>query len=129
MKRLFITTLLILISLAGVYAQAEEVTKSSALEFKSLNHDFGTMTQGGEKVSYEFVFTNNSEGPVVITRTANSCRCISVVAPKRPIKPGAQGGIRVTFDPKDKGVFNKAIDVYANIPGGRLTLLVTGEVK
>lgn len=129
MKRLLTIIALQLVSIVGIMAQTDSKSESAGIEFESLSHNFGVMSQGGEKVVYEFAFTNQSDGPLIITRTTNSCRCISVVAPKRPIKPGQKGVIRVTFDPKDRGVFNKAIDIYANIPGERVTLLVTGEVK
>lgn len=129
MKRVVAIIILQLVGILGIMAQNNGGAKSAEIEFERLNYDFGTMELGGEKVSYEFRFTNTSEAPLIVTRTTNSCRCISVVTPKRPIKPGQQGVVKVTFDPNDKGVFNKAIDVYANIPGGRVTLLVTGVVK
>ncbi|MBO5692791.1 MAG: DUF1573 domain-containing protein [Tidjanibacter sp.] len=130
MKRvLLITSMLLLLLTEGLMAQSDKSSGLTAIGFKELSHDFGTMEQGSEKVSYEFEFTNEGAGPLIITRTENSCRCISVAAPKRPIKPNGTGVITITFDPKDKGVFNKAIEIYANIPGRRITLLVTGEVK
>lgn len=130
MKHLLaIATLMLLLLPQSLRAQSNKGSGLTAIAFQELSHNFGTMEQGSEKVSYEFYFTNEGEGPLIITRTENSCRCISVTAPKRPIKPGSSGVITVTFDPKDKGVFNKAIEVYANIAGRRITLLVTGEVK
>lgn len=129
MKRVVAIIILQLVGILGIMAQNNGGAKSAEIEFERLNYDFGTMALGGEKVSYEFRFTNTSKAPLIVTRTTNSCRCISVLTPKRPIKPGQQGVVKVTFDPNDKGVFNKAIDVYANIPGGRVTLLVTGVVK
>ncbi len=99
------------------------------MRFDHLSHNFGTLEQGGEKVTHLFEFTNQGEAPLVITRTTSSCRCISVKAPKRPVRSGEKGAIEVTYDPKDVGVFNKGIDIYANIEGGFITLFVTGEVK
>lgn len=98
------------------------------MEFESLNYNFGTLKQGSEKVSHEFCFTNKGTAPLLITRTTTSCRCIHITAPKRPVRKGESGKIIVTYDPKDVGVFNKSIELHANISGGVLTLFVSGEV-
>ena len=129
MKRHLAIALFLLAGLAGTMAQSKGGAKGQSLRFEVANYDFGVMEQGSAKRSHEFVFVNDGQGPIVITRTANSCRCISVETPKKPIQPGDKGVVKVTFDPKDKGVFNKAIEVYANIPSRRVTLLVGGEVK
>lgn len=121
-------TLLLGVTTPALAQEQAETKKGASIAFESLNHDFGTLTQGGEKVSYDFVFTNDGDAPLVITRTTTSCRCISIKTPKRPIKPGEKGSISVTFDPHDEGVTNKAIDIYANIRGTKLTLFVRGEV-
>lgn len=104
-------------------------TKDGAvMEFVELNYDFGTLEQGSEKVSHEFKFTNEGVAPLIITRATTTCRCLSVSTPKRPVRKGESGKVVVTYDPKDVGVFNKTIDLHANIEGGVLTLFVTGEV-
>lgn len=104
-------------------------TKDGAeMELESISYNFGTLEQGSQKVTHEFEFTNSGIAPLVITKATTSCRCVSVNTPKRPVRTGEKSKIIVTFDPKDVGVFNKTIELHANIPGGILTLLVTGEV-
>ncbi len=98
------------------------------MEFEHLNHNFGTLIQGSPKVTHEFEFTNNGVAPLLVTRTTTSCKCIHISAPKRPIRKGEKGKIVVSYDPKDVGVFNKSIEIHANIEGKVLTLFVTGEV-
>lgn len=105
-----------------------EDIQGARILFERLNHNFGTLTQGSQKVSYDFHFTNEGDAPLIITRTTTSCRCITIKSPKRPIRPGEKGVLSVTFDPRDVGVTNKAIDVHANIPGGKITLFIRGEV-
>lgn len=129
MRRFLGILVALLLGLTAAVAQTDGNEPQEGVVFERLHHDFGVMNQGGERVSYEFRFTNHSEAPLIITRTTNSCRCISVSSPKRPVGPGESGSVKVTFDPKDRGVFNKSIEVFANIPGGRVTLLVSGEVK
>lgn len=98
------------------------------MRFEKASHNFGTLTKGGEEVEVEFRFVNSGDAPLIITRTTTSCRCITIRSPKRPVRAGAEGVITVSYDPKDEGVFNKSITVKANIPGGQITLYVSGEV-
>lgn len=102
--------------------------EGARLTFDHLNHNFGTLQQGDEKVTHIFEFTNDGTAPLVIVRTTTSCRCINIKYPKRPVRTGEKGTIEVSYDPKDAGVFNKGIDIHANINGGYITLFVTGEV-
>lgn len=130
MKKLTTILSLILLSLPLLGAEPQSNTpQGPKMTFERVNYDFGLLEQRGEKVTFDFEFTNDGTAPLIITRAKNSCRCISVEHPKRPVKAGEGGVIRVTFDPKDKGVFNKAIEINGNIPGGHITLFVTGEVR
>lgn len=127
MKKVMLLTLIILTLINLFSAKGEN--KIAAMTFEQLSHNFGTLAEGSERVTHLFEFTNTGNAPLVVTRTKTSCRCISTKTPKRPIKAGAKGTIEVTYDPKDVGVFNKGIEVHANIEGGYITLFVTGEVK
>lgn len=126
MKRMIILTILLLTFLGVIKANNKG---KAEIRFEQSSHNFGTMNQGDAEVTFAFEFTNEGSAPLLITRTSTTCRCVKVVAPKRPIKTGQKGTIEVTFDPKDKGVFNKTIEVHANIPGKTITLLISGEVK
>lgn len=127
--RIFATIIsLLLLSFASASGQSD-TPQGPQMRLEVASHDFGTMQQGGEKVSFDFEFTNDGTAPLIITNAKNSCRCISVTYPKRPVKAGDKGVVKVTFDPKDKGVFHKAVEIHGNLTGGHLTLIVKGEVK
>lgn len=128
MKR-FTTIVTLLLLTLSVSGHSGEEKRGPKMSFEVVNFDFGTLEQGGTEVAFDFTFTNDGTAPLIITRAMNSCRCIAVEFPKRPVRAGEGGSVRVTFDPKDKGVFNKAIEIHSNIPGGYITLFVTGEVK
>lgn len=99
------------------------------ISFEQMNYDFGEFVKGGEAKSFDFEFTNTGDAPLVLVRAKSSCRCIEVALPKRPISPGSKGEVTVTYVPKDAGVFNKGVEIFANIPGGSLTLFVKGNVQ
>lgn len=129
MKRMIFLTILLLTLLGVIRVKATTPQPTAAMRFEHTSLNIGTLQQGGDAIKHNFTFVNEGKAPLVITRTTTSCRCISIVSPKRPVRPGEQGTIEVTFDPKDKGVVNKTIEVHANIPGKTITLLITGEVQ
>ena len=129
MKRAMLITLIILTILSRLGLIAKNNVEGAEITFNELSHNFGTLTEGGEKVTHLFEFTNTGTAPLIITHAKTSCRCISIKHPKRPVKMGEKGVVEVTYDPKDVGVFNKSIELHANISGGTITLLVTGEVQ
>ena len=83
---------------------------------------------GGDLVR-EFTFTNDGTAPLVVTRVITSCSCLKASFPKRPVPPGGQGVIRITYEPhkSEPGVFNKVIQVYSNSVDGRDVITVQGN--
>ena len=84
--------------------------------------------KGGDLVR-EFTFTNDGTAPLVVTRVITSCSCLKASFPKRPVPPGGQGVIRITYEPhkSEPGVFNKVIQVYSNSVDGRDVITVQGN--
>lgn len=118
----------IILALCGL-AFAAAAQESTVLAFDALEHDFGRIPQKGGRVSAEFWFVNTGSTPAVITDAKVSCKCTTVVYPKKPVMPGAREVIRVTYDPKGHGgVFLKAIQVLSSTPDKRQIITVKGEV-
>lgn len=108
---------------AGVKGEPE-------ITFESVEHDFGAIPENGKKVSYDYTFTNTGDRPLVITRVITSCKCVSTSFTKKPVPPGEQGVVTVTYDPKKQlGVFYKAIQVYSNASPKLSIIIAKGEVK
>ena len=132
MKRI-IALIFTLLALATscAFGQADATAKSGPqMTFTgAMSHDFGEFVRGGESRSHTFEFVNDGTAPLVVVKASSSCRCISVDYPRRPVPPQGRGKVVVTYDPKDKGVFNKGVHLQSNIEGGTLTLFVKGEVK
>lgn len=99
---------LILVALFAFYSsQAQEIS------FEKELHDFGTFQQNGDGL-YEFKFTNTGDAPLIISNSKGSCGCTVPVWPKEPIGPGKSNVIRVKYDTKRIGAFNKSITITSN---------------
>ena len=109
--------------LFGVMAFAGPVIK-----FKEEVHDFGTISESDGDVTYEFVFTNTGDAPVVIHHINSSCGCTAAQWSEEPVAPGKTGVIKATYHAKGyPGRFFKTLTVFTN--AGEIKLRVKGEVK
>ena len=67
--------------------------------------------------------------PLVIVRAETACACTKASFSKKPVMPGQEGEITVTYNPRHQsGTFNKAISIYTNVPGVRYIVTLRGEV-
>jgi hypothetical protein len=99
-----------------------------AFKFVKESFDFGEIT-GGEKVSYDFKFTNIGKSPLIITNAIATCGCTVPEYPKEPVAPGEEGTIRVVFDSSGKlGMQNKVITITANTVPETTQINILGNV-
>ena len=77
----------------------------------------------------EFTFKNTGKEPLIIYSATGSCGCTVPTAPKEPIKPGETGVIKVHYDTKRVGSFEKTITVASNGKTPSKTLRIKGNVK
>jgi ABC-type Fe3+-hydroxamate transport system substrate-binding protein len=110
---------------AGSAAQA---ANAPVAKFEKESHDFGKIAEG-DKVSYDFKFTNTGKSPLIITNARATCGCTTPTWPKTPIKPGESGIIGVTFNSAGKsGLQDKQITVTANTAPAETMVHLIGEV-
>jgi len=113
--------------------QAATTTTANAanvpvMKFEFETHDFGKLKQG-DKVTYEFKFTNTGKSPLIITSATATCGCTTPEWPKTPVQPGEGGKIRVTFNSTGKtGLQDKLITVSANTNPAQNMVHLIGEV-
>lgn len=109
-------------------ATSANATSAPVMKFEKESHDFGKIKQG-DKVSYDFKFTNNGKSPLIITDAVASCGCTTPEWPKTPVKPGESGLIKVVFNSAGKsGLQDKQITITANtVPAQNMVHLI-GEV-
>lgn len=107
---------------------AAEASIAPVMKFEKDTYNFGKIKQG-DKVSYDFKFTNTGKSPLIITNAASTCGCTIPEWPKEPIKPQDGGVIKVTFNSAGKGgLIDKLIIVTSNTVPSTTMAHLTGEV-
>ncbi len=102
--------------------------KVAVISFETMEHDFGKIKEG-DKVTYDFTFTNTGEVPLLISAVKASCGCTTPEWPKGLVNPGESDKIRVAYDSKGReGEFNKGIVVTANTYPNTTTIKISGVV-
>lgn len=98
------------------------------MKFEKEMHDFGKI-KSGDKVTYEFKFTNTGKSPLIVKDAIASCGCTKPEWPHTPIKPGESAAIKVTFNSLGKmGLQDKQITITANTNPAQNLVHLIGEV-
>ena len=125
MKKLFVLLSALFLMCTATFAQnLQPANKQDGPEitFKETSYDFGNIPYKGNG-SYEFVFVNTGNEPLILSQPKSSCGCTVPEWPKYPILPGESNVIKVTYKNTDRpGSFNKYVTVFSNA-------LVNKEVK
>jgi hypothetical protein len=104
------------------------LTNAPAFQFEHPMHDFGKIQQG-DKVTYQFKFTNTGKSPLIIENAVATCGCTTPVWPTAPVKPGDTSHIQVTFNSLGKmGLQDKMITITANTVPRQTMVHLVGEV-
>jgi len=107
----------------------KDLERAPVASFAETTFNFGNIQQG-EKVSYDFVLTNNGQTDLEIRTVRASCGCTAIAPEQTTIHPGESTKIAVTFNSEGKkGTQNKTITVITNDPNNyRVVLWIKGEV-
>ncbi len=126
MKKFLFSIVLAVLATGITWAQ----TSKSEITFENVNHDFGTINEADGPVTCVFKFKNTGTGVLVIYQAIASCGCTSPTFPKEPIKPGATGEIKVTYNGTGKhpGKFEKVIILRTNTKDEIVRLRVKGTM-
>ncbi len=99
------------------------------MKFEVEEYNYGTIKQG-EKVTYDFVFTNTGKEPLIITSAQGSCGCTVPEWPKEPIAKGGKGTIHVEFNSAGKmGMQDKTVTISSNAKSGQKVLHIKGNIE
>ncbi|MDX1440266.1 MAG: DUF1573 domain-containing protein [Rubricoccaceae bacterium] len=106
-----------------------EVNAQGVPTFASLEHDFGSITEG-DKPTHTFVFTNTGDTAVQIEHVQPSCGCTAPSYSTDPVEPGEDGEIVVEYNSEGRpGDFNKTITInFTGSASPSQVLRITGSV-
>jgi len=104
------------------------------IKFESELLDFGTIDWDANGLR-EFKFTNIGKSPLTITSVTGECGCTATTIdgkpgwPQDPILPGKSGVIKVKYDTKREGRFEKNVTVTSNGKLSSIKVRIKGEIK
>ncbi|HSR39467.1 MAG TPA: DUF1573 domain-containing protein [Phnomibacter sp.] len=121
----FLTLCLMMLAATGLQAQAKV---DDLIRFEKTEHQFGKVPKD-KPVTVEFAFSNPGSKPLIIEDATAECGCTKPEYPKKPVMPGQKGTIKVTYDAKEPGAFNKKVTVKLVNVGETKILTIKGEVE
>lgn len=122
MKRIILLPFLLMLLSLPLGAQG-------VIEFEKNNHDFGDIAEEGGLAEYKFTFKNTGSQPVIIRTVNTSCGCTASNWSREPVKPGEEGFIVATYNPRGRpGRFHKSLTVRSNSEPEVVTLYIRGNV-
>lgn len=122
LRRTGIFTLFLILAVFTGHAQ-------SNLVFDRPTWDFGTIREVDGPVSHRFVCRNEGQQPEVILQVTTTCGCTTPQYTRKPILPGEQAEITVTYDPANRpGNFSRELTVFTADRRIAAKLRITGSV-
>jgi len=102
----------------------------NAQEFKFQEEviDYGKIDKGSDGAKV-FIFKNIGDQPIIIKKIQSSCGCTVPKKPEKPIMPGEDGEIKVSYDTKRVGGFSKSITILSNAKNSRKIIRIKGIVN
>ncbi|MGE4586068.1 MAG: DUF1573 domain-containing protein [Mangrovibacterium sp.] len=100
------------------------------IHFIEAEYDFGTFKEETGPRTHMFAFENRGKAPLILQAVYASCGCTTPQWTQKPVAPGGQGVIRVSYNPEGRpGPFRKAITVSTNGDPARTVLTIKGVVE
>ena len=125
MKQIILITLLMLSFYCTGYGQKNN---HPGIVFDTLTYDFGLLEKGCD-ATCRFSFVNRDEIPVIITNVKSSCGCTVQEWPREPVIPGGSGTIKVKYNTRITGTFQKTLQVHTSRNSQPIALTIKGVVK
>lgn len=130
MNKIFHILVIILFTSYG-FSQQDIIVNHNAAKilFTQEIIDLGTFMQYDDPSSKcEFIFTNDGKEPLIISKAKGSCGCTVPEWPKEPILPGETGVIKVNYDEKRVGQFNKSVTITSNAQNATQIIKIKGKI-
>ncbi len=130
MKKLILSSAILIIGIYSVNAQGtskENEVNAPEITFEKVVHDYGTIYKGSDGTSY-FPFKNTGKEPLILSQPKSSCGCTVPTWPKKPILPGKEDKIKVTYNTRRMGRIYKTVKIYSNAKNSPILLTIKGKV-
>lgn len=104
------------------------------MKFEAEVIDFGSVDYDSNGIR-EFKFTNVGKTPLTITAVTAECGCTATTIdgkqgwPTEPILPGKSGVIKIKYDTKREGRFEKNVTITSNAKFATKKVKIKGEIK
>lgn len=134
MKRVLLFAAVITMSVIGKAQSTDKpMTKADSANmpvmlFESETLDYGTIENGSDG-NREFKVKNIGKEPLIISQVIPTCGCTFPQVPTEPILPGKTGIIKVHYDTKRVGAFEKGITVKSNSKTPGMMIHIKGVVN
>lgn len=138
MKKIFATIALALGFGLSVNAQESLVPtldpNAPEMKFETEVLDYGTVKFDGNGVR-EFKVKNVGKSPLTITNVQGQCGCTTATIdgkqgwPQEPILPGKSASIKVKYDTKRPGPFEKNVTITSNAKLNSVVVKIKGVVE
>ena len=121
--------LLIITGVLTIVTLSAQTNGGAAVKFETTTHDYGKFKEEAGPQTFSFNFTNTGSTDLLVTRVAASCGCTTPEWTKSPVKPGEEGYVKVTYDPRNRpNKFKKTVSVYTNTNPAISVLIIEGDV-
>ncbi|MBI9035239.1 MAG: DUF1573 domain-containing protein [Bacteroidales bacterium] len=133
MKKLFVILFTLLISSGYSFAQSESdgpqlvFDQTVTDDNGNIVYEYGEISKNSNGWS-EFKFTNTGNQPLVLSRVKATCGCTVPTWPRQPILPGKSEVIKVKYNTKKAGPFNKSIIIESNASQTPVICRIKGKV-
>ncbi len=138
MKKLFSILAMVFGLSLGLNAQESTIPNPDPnapdIKFDNETLDYGVIEYDANGIR-EFKFTNTGKTPLTITSVTGECGCTATTIdgkpgwPQEPILPGKSGVIKVKYDTKREGRFEKNVTVASNAKFATKKIRIKGEIK
>lgn len=91
----------------------QTILKNTTLSFENRTYNFKEIPVKKEVLAV-FYFLNAGKEPLLIKDVRTSCGCTVPEWTKEKLKPNEKGEIKIVYDAKYPGYFNKTISVFYN---------------
>ncbi len=104
------------------------------MKFETEILDYGSIDYDANGIR-EFKFTNVGKSPLTISSVTGECGCTATTIdgkpgwPQEPILPGKSGVIKVKYDTKREGRFDKNVTISSNAKLATVKVRIKGEIK